>query len=284
MSVAVVTDSTAYLPVELASRLTVVPLTVVVDGRQGREGIEITPADVTRALTVRPHAVTTSRPAPAQFIEVYGRLLAAGYDAVLSVHLSSRLSGTATAATLAAVEFGDSVSVVDSGSVAMGLGFPALAAVEAAAAGHDLPAVLAATRAAIERTTTLFCVETLEFLRRGGRIGAAAALLGTALAVKPILRVSEAGVVVSDRVRTSARALDRLTDLAVTAAGSEQAEVVVHHLAAPDRAEAVSTAIARRLGDRLRRRHTAEVGAAVGAHTGPGLVGIVVHRIPAPRH
>ena len=278
MSVAVVTDSTAYLPAELARRLTVVPLTVVVDGRQGREGSEVTPADVTRALAARPHAVTTSRPAPAEFIEVYQHLLTSGYTEVLSVHLSARLSGTATAATLAAAEFGGRVTVVDSGSVGMGLGFPALAAVEAAAAGGDLIEVRAATVAAMARTTTLFCVESLEFLRRGGRIGAAAALLGTALAVRPILRMSEAGVVVSDRVRTSARALDRLVDLAVTWVGADSATVVVHHLAAPDRAEVVAAAMVQRLGGRLLRQRVTEVGAAVGAHTGPGLVGVVVHR------
>ncbi|MBT8227607.1 MAG: DegV family protein, partial [Dactylosporangium sp.] len=214
MPVAVVTDSTAYLPPDLAGTLTTVPLTVVLGSRQGREGIEITAADVAGALRANVQPVTTSRPAPAEFLAVYRRLLDEGFAGVLSVHLSASLSGTVAAATLAAERFPGRVRVVDAGSVGMGLGFAALAAVASAAAGDPLTAVHAAAVAAVTRTTTLFCVDTLEHLRRGGRIGAAATLLGTALAVKPILRVTGAGIVVSDRARTGSRALARLVDLA----------------------------------------------------------------------
>ena len=278
-AIAVVTDSTAYLPAELAGRLTIVPLTVVVAGRQGREGDEITPAEVTRALAVRPLSVSTSQPAPAEFDGAYRRLLADGHTGVVSVHLSARLSGTATAAALAAESFGGRVVVVDSNSVGMGLGFPAFAAAEAAELGHDLQMVRAAVDAAIARTTTFFCVETLEFLRRGGRIGAAAALLGTALAVKPVLRVAAEGIVVCDRVRTQSRAHSRLVDLAVDEAGTGAVDITVHHLAALERAETVYAALLRRLGDRVRRSYFSEVGAIVGAHVGPGLVGVVVHSV-----
>ena len=291
MPVAVVTDSTAYLPAKYAGHVTIVPLTVVVGGRQGREGLEITPAVVALALASRSLTVTTSRPAPAEFIQVYSRLLAAGCSGVLSVHLSARLSGTATAATLAAAEFGAQVEVVDSGSVAMGLGFPALAAAKAAAAGLDLLAVREVAVEARARTTTLFCVETLEHLRRGGRIGAASALLGTALSVKPILRMTSEGIVVGDRVRTSGRALVRLVEMALAAAAPGNAgvesdggvEIAVHHLAAGDRAEVVRAMLTERLGARLIRCHVTEVGAAVGAHTGPGLLGVVVHRQSPPQ-
>src|SRR5262245_13176220 len=176
-SVAVVTDSTAYLPPELATQLTVVPLTVVVSGVQGREGIDIAAEEVARALAARRTEVTTSRPAPAEFATVYRRLLDSGAPAVLSVHLSAALSGTCDTARLAAADFGGRVAVLDSHSTGMGLGFPALAAAAAAANGHDLDAVREAARAAAERTTTLFYVDTLEFLRRGGRIGPASALL-----------------------------------------------------------------------------------------------------------
>jgi fatty acid kinase fatty acid binding subunit len=279
-AVAVVTDSTAALPAELNDRLTVVPLTVVVAGRQGREGHEIALADVIGAWVERPLSVTTSQPAPAAFVEQYRRLLADGHTAILSVHLSAQLSGTASTAALAAAEFPGRVAVVDSRSAGMGLGFPALAAAEAAASGQDLPRVRAAAEAAIASTTTFFSVETLEFLRRGGRIGAAAALLGTALAVKPILRVADGGIVVSDRVRTTSRALTRLVDLAVEEMGSDPVEIAVHHLAAPDRAQMVLGALLRRAGERVRRSYLTEVGAAVGAHVGPGLVGVVVHRLP----
>lgn len=278
-AIAVVTDSTAYLPPDAAARFTVVPLTVVVSGRQGREGVDIAPDAVARALSARRTEVTTSRPAPAAFASVYEDLLDHGAAGVLSVHLSAKLSGTYDAAALAAAGFGGRVAVVDSHSTGMGLGFCALAAVEAADAGTDLDGVRDAATAAVRRTTTLFYVDTLEFLRRGGRIGAASALLGTALSVKPILYMGEQGVLVRDRVRTASRALVRLADLAVESAGESDVDLAVHHLASPDRARALVDELTGRLGERLRHRYHGEVGAAVAAHVGPGMVCAVVHRL-----
>lgn len=280
MTIAVVTDSTAYLPAELSGTydLTIVPLTVVINGWDGLEGLEISPAEVARALGTRRAAVSTSRPAPSQFAAEYRRLLDAGADGVVSVHLSAKLSGTFEAAQLAAAELGPHVQVVDSGTAAMGLGFPALAAATAAAQGHDLQTVRRTAVEHAERVSTFFYVDTLEFLRRGGRIGAASALVGTALSVKPILHVLGGAVVVRDKVRTAGRALTRLVDLAVEAAGEGEADVAVHHLGTPDRASALVDAISMRLGDRLRDCYLTEVGAVVAAHTGPGLAGVVVHR------
>ncbi|MBW6436561.1 DegV family protein [Actinoplanes hulinensis] len=280
MTIAVVTDSTAYLPAELDGMydLTIVPLTVVINGWGGLEGIEVSPAEVARALTARRAAVSTSRPAPSAFTEVYRRLLDEGADGVVSVHISAKLSGTYEAAQLAAAEIGSRVKVVDSGTAAMGLGFPALAAAEAARKGHDLDAVWQEATDHAARVSTYFYVDTLEFLRRGGRIGAASALLGTALSVKPILHVNEGAVVVRDKVRTAGRALTRLVDLAVEAAGDGEADVAVHHLGTPDRAAALVGDLSARLGDRLRDCYLTEVGAVVAAHTGPGLAGVVVHQ------
>lgn len=280
MSVAVVTDSTAYLSAELARRhaLTVVPLAVSINGVVGREGVDVSPSDVARALTARRAVVTTSRPAPAAFAEVYRRLLDEGAAGVVSVHLSRALSGTIDAALLAAAEVGGRVEVVDSQGTGMGLGFPALAAATAAASGASLDGVRDEAVAAVGRTTTLFYVDTLEFLRRGGRIGAASALVGTALAVKPILWVVDGAIVVRDKVRTGSRALARLVDLAVEAAGESTVDVAVHHLAAPERAERLLAELAERLGDRLLDRYEGQIGAAVGAHVGPGFAGVVVHR------
>ena len=176
MPVAVVTDSTAYLPPDLvrARGLTVVPLTVVLNGAEGLEGVETSPADATRALSGRRVSVSTSRPAPEQFAQVYRTLLGEGADGVVSVHLSAELSGTVEAARLAAAEVGDDrVTVVDSRSTGMGLGFPALAAAAAAARGDDLTGVRDAALDAVARTTIYFYVDTLEFLRLGGRINAA---------------------------------------------------------------------------------------------------------------
>jgi DegV family protein with EDD domain len=280
MPVAVVTDSTAYLPADLvgAHRITVVPLTVVMHGVEGIEGQDVTPAEVAEALTARRAAVTTSRPGPAQFASAYRRLLDAGASGIASIHLSAQLSGTYEAAGLAAAAVGDRVCVVDSRSTGMGLGFPVLAAATAAAVGEDLPAVRAAALAAVDRTSTLFYVDTLEFLRRGGRIGAASALVGTALSVKPILVVADGSIVLRDKVRTASRALARLVDLAVEAAGESEVDIAVHHLATPERAETLVGTLAERLGDRLRDRYVTEVGAVVAAHVGPRVTGVVVHR------
>jgi DegV family protein with EDD domain len=282
-AVAVVTDSTACLPADLAGDplrpLTVVPLAVVVNGVPGLETVDVDSATVAEALNARRVAVTTSRPSPEAFAEVYRRLLDAGAPAVLSVHLSAKLSGTHDAASLAAAQFDGAVSVVDTQSTGMGLGFPALAAAAAAASGAALPEVRQAALDAVDRTSTLFYVDTLEFLRRGGRIGAAAALLGTALSVKPILHTTDQGVVVREKVRTASRALARLVDMADEAAGSSVVDIAVHHLAAPERADALLTTVKERLGERLRGAYLTEVGAVVGAHVGPGMVAVVVHAV-----
>ncbi len=278
MSVAVVTDSTAYLPP--VEGISVVPLTVVVNGVEGLEGTDVTPAEVARAMTARRVSVTTSRPAPAVFEALYRSLLAAGATGVVSVHLSAALSGTVEAATLAASSFDGAVEVVDARSTGMGLGFPALAAASAAAAGSSLLVVRDAALAAVERTSTFFYVDTLEFLRRGGRINAASALLGTALSVKPILHVVDGEVKMRDRVRTAGRALARLVDLAVEAAGDSDVDVGVHHLGAPERANDLTAALASRLDGRLREVYVSEIGAVVAAHVGPGLACVVVHRRP----
>jgi DegV family protein with EDD domain len=277
--VAVITDSTAYLPTALAERygVTVVSLQVSVGGAAGAEDAQVTPDAVARALAERRAAVTTSRPAPADFASAYRAAFEAGAEAVLSVHLSSRLSGTCAAAELAAAEVDGPVEVLDSGVIAMGLGFAVIAAAEAADAGGDLAAVTEAARAATRRTTILFYVDTLEYLRRGGRLGAAAALLGTALSVKPILHMVDGAVVLKEKVRTAGRGLARLEQLAVEAAGDGPCDLAVHHLAAEQRAVELRDRLVARLPE-VGEVVLSEVGAVVGAHTGPGVLGVVVVR------
>ena len=198
----------------------------------------------------------------------------------MSVHLSGALSGTVEAAVLAAREVapeGIAVRVVDARTIAMGLGFAVLAAAEAARAGRSAEQVEERARQVARRSRLLFYVDTLEHLRRGGRIGAAAALLGTALAVKPLLHVVDGAIAPLERVRTSARAVARMLDLAVEAADDDGVDVAVHHLAAPERAEQMADQLRDRIVD-LRSLHVSEVGAVVGAHVGPGLLGVVVSR------
>ncbi|HEX8767288.1 MAG TPA: DegV family protein, partial [Jatrophihabitans sp.] len=215
--VAVVTDSTSYLPVGLAEELgvRVVPLQVQLGGRTGLEGQDVTPADVCAALKVRT-VVTTSRPTPAEFVEVYREVLEAGAGTVVSLHLSAELSGTCDSARLAAAEFEPGViQVIDSRSAAMALGFSVLAAARVAATGAEPEDVEQAARTALERTSALFYVDSLEWLHRGGRIGSAAARFGTALAVKPLLHLSDGRIMPLEKVRTASKAIDRLVQLTV---------------------------------------------------------------------
>jgi len=275
--VAVVTDSTAYLPDGVAPSygIGVVPLHVVLGSRSGTEGDEVSPRDVAQALAERRLHVSTSRPTPGELAAAYR---ASGSSCVVSVHLSAALSGTYEAAVLAAAEVateGIDVRVVDSRTIAMGLGFAVLAAARAARDGRDVETVEAAARGS--HTDVLFYVDTLEHLRRGGRIGAAAALFGTALAVKPLLHVADGQIAALEKVRTASRALARLEDLAVERAGDGPVDLAVHHLAAPDRAATLADRLRARLPE-ITSLHVSEVGAVVGAHVGPGLLGVVVAR------
>ena len=278
MSVAVVTDSTAYLPDELTEGygIHVVPLYVVLAGRSGREGWDVGPDEVARTLGVRGQTVSTSRPTPGDFVAAYRRALDEGAERLVSIHLSSELSGTWDAARLAASQVGEHiVTVVDSRSAAMGAGFAVLAAARSAAAGADAATVARVAQDIADATRTFFVVDTLEHLRRGGRIGSAAAVLGSALAVKPVLHVQDGRVVPLEKVRTSARALNRLVQRAVEAAGQGPVSVAVHHLAAAEKAERLAADIRDRL-PQLRELHVSELGAAIGAHVGPGAVGVVI--------
>jgi DegV family protein with EDD domain len=191
------------------------------------------------------------------------------------------VSGTYESALLAARQSPVKVHAVDSRQIGAGTGFAALTAAEVVANGGDGRDAAAAARRRASDSTSLFYVDTLEYLRRGGRVGAAAALIGGALAVKPILQVKDGRIAPLEKVRTSGRALARLEDLAVQAAGERAGDVAVCHLAAPGPAEGLAEVLAVRLATNLGGRdiEVAEVPSVLGAHVGPGLVGVTV----APR-
>lgn len=278
--VAVVTDSTAHLPPGVAERrgIHVVPLEVRLGERTARDGVDVSAAELIAALADRTLLVQTSRPTPAAFAERFTALLDDGVPAVVAVHLSRALSGTWDAARLAAQEVApDRIRVVDSGAIAMGLGFAVLAAADAAGAGATAADVEAVAGAVAARARVLFAVQDLERLRRGGRIGAASALMGTALSVKPILHLRDGRITPLEKVRTALRATERLVALAVAEAGPG-AHLAVHHLGAEDRAEDIADRLREQLPDAT-EVHVSEVGAVIGAHAGPGLVGVVV--VPA---
>ncbi|MEU7021795.1 DegV family protein [Streptomyces sp. NPDC046203] len=274
--VAIVTDSTAYLPPQALERhdVTVVPLTVVIGDRALEEGTEISARSLAEALQKR-RAVTTSRPAPEVFAAAYRAAAEAGAQGIVSLHLSGEFSGTYDAAVLAAESAPVPVRVVDTRMVGMALGFCALAAAETVEAGGSLDEAVAAAEKRAVGTSAYFYVDTLDYLRRGGRIGAAQALLGSALAVKPLLELEGGRIELREKVRTASRAIARLEEIAVERAGTGPVDVAVHHLAAPERA----AALAERLRERLpavRDLQVTEVGAVIGAHTGPGLLAVVV--------
>ncbi|MCD0482707.1 DegV family protein [Streptacidiphilus sp. ASG 303] len=274
--VALVTDSTAYLPQDAVDRhrIGVVPLSVVVGDEVLAEGIEASPKDVAQALRAR-RTVTTSRPGPEAFAAAYRAAAEAGADAVVSVHLSAELSGTHEAAQLAAASAGLPVQVVDTRLVGMALGYCVLAAAEAAERGCGPEEVAEAAGRRAAGAAGYFYVDTLEYLRRGGRIGAARALLGSALAVKPLLHLSGGRIEPLEKVRTASRAIARLEELAVERAGEAEVDVAVHHLAAEDRAEPLAERLRGRIPG-LRDLYVGEVGAVIGAHVGPGLLAVVV--------
>ena len=281
-SVAVVSDSTCWLPDDVLERHDVarVPLTVVLDD----EAVLAHDLSTTRlldALRTRGARVTTSRPSPQQFTDTF-RAVARRRDVrhVVAVLLSGRLSGTVEAARLAAQAVaadGLDVRVVDSRSLDAGLGFAVQAACEEAEAGGGPDDVVSAASDAELRTSLRLVVDDLEHLRRGGRIGAAAGWAAAALSVKPLLHVVDGQVAPLGKVRTSSRAASRLADAVVAESAGGPVSVVVTHLDAQARAERLAEALAERLPS-LRSVAVTETSAVVGAHVGPGAVGVASHR------
>ncbi|GAA3531281.1 DegV domain-containing protein [Aeromicrobium flavum] len=277
MTVAVVTDSTASLDPDDAARggITVVPTTVIIGARVYTEGVDVTSHMIADALTDSV-PVSTSRPSPETFQAVYRALASTGADAIVSVHLSSKVSGTVDAARLAAERVDVPVHVVDTLQVGVATGFAAGCAARSAAAGASPESVAEAARRSAESARVLLYVDTLEYLRRGGRIGRAAALIGSALAVKPILTLEDGVVTPLEKVRTSSKALARLEALGIEAAQSHDGpyDIGVLHLASESVAMSVAQSLARTLG----RAEIAvdEVGADIGAHVGPGMIAVTV--------
>lgn len=277
--VALVTDSTS-VDAALTGRLdlAVVPLHVVIGAEMFDEGPRTSPETVARALSEH-KTVSTSRPAPEAFLQVYQRAADTGAEAAVSIHLSGELSGTFESAQLAAAQAPIPVHTVDSRQLGAGTGFALLAAAAVLEAGGTAEEAARAARRRSAVTTALFYVDTLEYLRRGGRVGLAAALVGSALAVKPLLQIRDGRIVPLEKVRTSAKAIARLEELALAAVESSGrsagVDLAVAHLVAPERADA----LAERLRGRVPGLHdlvVTQVGAVIGAHVGPGMLAVVV--------
>lgn len=273
MSVVVVTDSSARLPADLLAPwdIRVVPLHVLVDGEDLRDGVDEMPAD----LYQRPQ-VSTAGAGPSELADVYRTALvdSAG-DGVVAVHLSTALSSTCGAAQHAATEFGGMVRVVDSKSAGMGTGFAALAAARAAGTGAGLDEVVAEAESAASRVKAFIVVQRLDNLRRSGRIGATASWLGTALAVKPLLRIEDGNLVLAQRVRTTSKATAAMVEQVLDTVGERRAALAVQHVDNPAGAADVAATLASALpacGPAV----ITDLGPVLGVHLGPGAVGVVV--------
>ena len=276
--VAVVTDTTQYLPREVIDRhgLELVSLYVNWDGRTDREADLGDYGPFYDHLRSSSDLPSTSQPSVGDFLAVYEPLLDGGAD-VLSIHLSGGISGTVQTAEQARdqlVERGvapERIEVVDSATACAGHGLMAIAAANAARAGGDLANAVAAARELRSALNILFAVDTLEYLRRGGRIGSAQAFLGSALKIKPILSI-DSEITPVERVRTQGRAIDRLVRELEEQHDAGSDVYFIQHVQAPELAERIAVR-----GREIYGRDpsiVSELGPVMGTHTGPGLVGV----------
>jgi DegV family protein with EDD domain len=275
---AVVCDTTAYLPSELvASRgIKTISLYVAVDGEQEPES-EITDyAAFYERLRASEGGATTSQPSIGDFAAVYEPLLEEGRE-VVSIHISSGISGTYEAANQARERLvaegkgGERIQLFDSRSACGGMGLPVLAAAAAAAGGGDGAATLARAKQAREELKMWFAIDTLEYLRRGGRIGGARAWIGSALKIKPILTLEEE-ITPVERVRTRARSIERLRGYARQRHESGLDAWVIQHIQDPETAGALADDCREIFG--CEAAFISEIGPVIGAHVGPGLLGV----------
>jgi DegV family protein with EDD domain len=271
-SVAIVTDSTADLPPQLAASrsITVVPLTLNFEGQSLLDGVDIQPDEFYRRLPSVTTHPTTSQPSPGRFADAYTSLLA-DHDTIVSIHISEKLSGTYASARQAAdMTDPKRIRVVDSELVSMSLGLITLVASAMAAAGAEAETIEAKVLEMRSHIQTYFSVATLEFLRRGGRIGRASALLGSVLQVKPVLCIRDGLVTPLERVRTFDRALTRIVELARETDRGHGVCVIVGHANAASDAERIG----RELEPIAETLMIQPLGPVVGAHAGPGVVGV----------
>lgn len=276
MVVRIVTDSTADLPAEVASALgiTVVPLTVFFGDEAYLDGVELDNAGFYAKMAASKDLPRTSQPSPAAFQEAFQRLIDEGADAILSLHLSSKLSGTYQSACTARESLPEDsrrvpIEIVDSLSISAGLGYAAQQAARLAREGANLEKIKATVEDTLSRTKILAVLDTLEYVRRGGRIGAASAMLGNMLSFKPIIALTGGEVVPVERPRTRAKAYARVAQL-LGEQGPLEAVAVVE----------TNEEVGQQLGEAIQGVYRSELphydlGAVIGTHTGPGTAAII---------
>lgn len=276
-NVAVVTDSSASLPAELAGEfgIQVVPNQIAFRQQTFRDGVDITASEVYRRLRTNHHLPTTSAPSAGDFLRVYASLAqtAAG---IVSIHVPSQFSATYDTALLASrLIDGVPIRVLECGTVAMGQGFAVLAAARTAAAGADVETVAQRAQEVSSRATVYAMLATLKYLRRGGRIGGAAALLGSLLQIKPILHLQAGRVEVLAKTRTKNRAIELMLQQLAESADGHPVHVAVLHADVPQEAEELKQRVAAEFD--CAELLVTEFTPVMGAHTGPGLLGFAFY-------
>ena len=275
--VAVVTDSVAMLPEQLARDvgIRVVPIVLNLGDRSYRDGIDLSTAEFYRLLPTSDQLPTTAAPSVGEFVEVFEEALT-GAQAVVSIHVSSQLTSVHTIALMAARSIpGSRVHIFDSQSATMAEGFIALAAGRAARAGADLETVLATAEEVRSKVRFFAFLETLEYLKRGGRVRSAAALMGSAIQIKPIVHIADGQIAALARPRTRRKATQTMLDMMLSEVGGRPVHAAVLHADSLDDAKD------------LRRRvdeesdcielYVTELTPVMGTHTGPGLLGLAYY-------
>lgn len=276
--VAIVTDSTADLPKELVEKydIQVVPLNVIFGEETFKDGVDLDSHQFFDKLIISDVHPYTSQPSPGEFLEVYERLLE-DYDAIVSIHISSKLSGTFQSAEIASQMLsGKDITVLDSYSVTLGIGQAVLAAAQASQEGKSKEDIIGAATKVIKSTRLLFTVETLEFLEKGGRIGKASALLGTLLNLHPILQIADGEVQAHSKVRGR---MSKVIKAMVDASGKmvpfgSKIKVAVIHSNAVDRVQELLNLVEDAYD--VVSTVKALIGPVIGVHSGPGAVGLII--------
>jgi len=276
--VAVVTDSSAYLPAELVQQygIYVVPLNVHFNGVLYRDNIDITEEEFFAKLATAAELPTTSQPSAGDFVQVF-RQAAEGADGIIAILISSLLSGTYASAQAAKEMLPHiPIAVVDSRSTSMGLGFLALAAARAAQEGKTLEEIVALVESLIPRIRVFFVPDTLKYLAKGGRIGGAQALLGSMLSIKPILQLVNGRVELLEKIRTHSKAIARMVELMRQECNERPVHVAIVNTMAPQKAEELRKQVAEAL-PHCRELIITGVSPVIGAHTGPGALGVIFY-------
>jgi DegV family protein with EDD domain len=274
--IAIVTDSSALLPSNLVNQyaITVVPLTVLWGSDSYLDGIEITPPEFYRRLSEDRTSPTTTQPTPDDFMKIFEGL-AREYDGIVAPLISSELSGTVNSAQIAAEQFGNlPIRVVDTRSTAMGSGFAVLAAARAAEDGASIDTIEKIAIKIASHAKVLFVVDTLEYLHRGGRIGGASRIFGTALGVKPLLHLTDGRVDALVKVRTKRKAIERMLELAGDYVNGERVRASVMHANALIEAEALKSEVSKRFN--CTELFLTELSPVIATHAGPGTLALAI--------